>query len=321
MKNILFIRRNLTALLALVLTHGFSADLCAMTHAVEFSGSEAAQEYSDGSTEASEGAPVNDIELPTNSSLWSANIVQVAANDWFQSSWFGWFQKANLDEGWMYHTLHGYLYSTGSSQASDLWFYDYETEDWVFTSAELYPFVYSIDLESWLYYYQNSTQPRWFYSYVYSIFMTDDYYDGNAPYTIDGETYPLELSELGFDYTYSFNDDGTYDASLTVSAYAGDGTLSATGPYTFERTGINSASLSIGLTSLTLQTSLLGQPVEQSLTPDQAANLIGQPVPESIALTLTFHLDGSIGYEGQITMTDDSTVPLSGTIQPQELVP
>ena len=78
---------------------------------------------------------------------------------WRLSDWFGSF--ADVGSGWIYHLRHGWMYAAGAS-ASSLWLYTFDL-GWLWTSRNVYPWLYLNDRSAWAWYYLNSQSPRWFY--------------------------------------------------------------------------------------------------------------------------------------------------------------
>lgn len=74
---------------------------------------------------------------------------------WRWSDWVGSVQPELAP--WYYHEGHGWLHSESADDGS-VWFYD-TTMGWFYTRFGLYPFLYSADLEIWLYYLENTRVP------------------------------------------------------------------------------------------------------------------------------------------------------------------
>ena len=69
------------------------------------------------------------------------------AGGWRQSSWFGLY--LDHGNGWIYHQVHGWLYMFHDGQ-NGIWTWQQQRK-WVWTSKELYPYLYQADTASWLY--------------------------------------------------------------------------------------------------------------------------------------------------------------------------
>ena len=63
------------------------------------------------------------------------------------SSWLGIFRK--YDNGWIFHARLGWLYLSDDGQ-DGLWFW-MESQGWVWTQAEVYPFLWKQQSLDWLY--------------------------------------------------------------------------------------------------------------------------------------------------------------------------
>lgn len=91
--------------------------------------------------------------------LWAQSIPfsdGVSYNDWL-----GFFVIA--DDGWVYHFHHGWEW-VYAEDTNHIWMYDLEME-WLWTTHEHYPFVYSWNLKRFLWYLKDSTAPRQFYDF------------------------------------------------------------------------------------------------------------------------------------------------------------
>ena len=87
--------------------------------------------------------------------------------------YFGTYTYDPSDDTYVYKYDFGWLYYFGGSGDvsgnNDAYFYDFETDDVFYTSPSLYPYIYSFNLNTFLYYFEGS-QPREFYD-----FGTDSY--------------------------------------------------------------------------------------------------------------------------------------------------
>ena len=98
----------------------------------------------------------------------------ILSGGWKYLSWFGLFQD-NYD-GWVFHLRLGWVFVNGNNTDS-LWIWDSEW-DWLWTSAEAYPKLYSHTQDGWIYYYPDvdglgSSDPRWFLDYATSTWQQD----------------------------------------------------------------------------------------------------------------------------------------------------
>jgi hypothetical protein len=86
---------------------------------------------------------------------------------WEWLSWFGYFNTTYSP--WIYHSTLGWLYPFGTSTYS-LWFWDPAMDDFWWSSATFYPYMYRSGNGHWLWYAvpapgQPAT-PRWFYDFT-----------------------------------------------------------------------------------------------------------------------------------------------------------
>jgi hypothetical protein len=77
---------------------------------------------------------------------------------WYWSEWFG-FYSANFSP-WLYHNEHGWIYPFGQDPGSVV-FYDSGMGTFWWTSEALYSFLYRFGDDSWMWYEEGSTNPRW----------------------------------------------------------------------------------------------------------------------------------------------------------------
>lgn len=82
--------------------------------------------------------------------------------DWCFSSWLGAFNSSTFP--WIFHATHEWLLPVGESPQS-LWLFDLHLE-WLWTSADVYPSLWSAQRNTWLWYQEESTAPRWFLDLV-----------------------------------------------------------------------------------------------------------------------------------------------------------
>jgi virginiamycin B lyase len=74
--------------------------------------------------------------------------------------YYGFLQgSAATASAWLYHFDLGYEYVTAGDAAGDLYFYDLVSTHWWYTSSSLFPYVYDFTLNSWLYYFPNTSSP------------------------------------------------------------------------------------------------------------------------------------------------------------------
>jgi hypothetical protein len=83
-----------------------------------------------------------------------------AGGGWTWLDWFGYF--AEMDP-WIYHLHHGWMCSVGRDTAS-IWLYTFDL-GWLWTSREVYPWLWRHQDSAWLYYWRDSSAPRWFFNW------------------------------------------------------------------------------------------------------------------------------------------------------------
>jgi hypothetical protein len=67
--------------------------------------------------------------------------------------------SASTASAWLYHPDLGYEYVTGADPAGDLYFYDLASNHWWYSSASLFPYLYDFNLNSWIYYFPDTSNP------------------------------------------------------------------------------------------------------------------------------------------------------------------
>jgi len=81
-------------------------------------------------------------------------------SEYKQSPWMGFVIDDQYP--WVYHYEHGWLY-LDAERDDAVWFRD-SSLGWLFTSAEIYPYLYANGLGKWAYFLPGSLAPeRWFY--------------------------------------------------------------------------------------------------------------------------------------------------------------
>lgn len=95
-------------------------------------------------------------------------MTESLGEQWFQLPGLGVF--TDFFNGWIYHLDHGFLYLEGSPE--NLWLYD-EGLGWLWTSTGQYPLMFQSGNGFWLRYVEGSREPRWFYNYIFGIYMTE----------------------------------------------------------------------------------------------------------------------------------------------------
>ena len=79
--------------------------------------------------------------------IWS-QARQAMYDGWLELEWFG--SLFNLENGWNFHILHGWLYAP-STNGESLWAWQSEDLGWWWSGLGVYPYIYSTKLEKWIY--------------------------------------------------------------------------------------------------------------------------------------------------------------------------
>ncbi len=85
--------------------------------------------------------------------------------------WWGEFEvRDSYDfrdkKGWIDHAEHGAVYVRGGNFEAGFWYFDSILDEWLWTDAEGYPFVFSDRREAWLFYRRGgSPESREFFDY------------------------------------------------------------------------------------------------------------------------------------------------------------
>jgi hypothetical protein len=98
------------------------------------------------------------LGVPTEGDLWSAAVD--LGSGWRRLEWFGTFNAGASP--WIYHATHGWMCPVGTSTAG-LWLYALDL-GWLWTGETVYPWLYDLNLATWLYYHRHSSAPRWFFN-------------------------------------------------------------------------------------------------------------------------------------------------------------
>lgn len=76
--------------------------------------------------------------------------------------WFGWIRDDLAP--WILHETHGWLYVPEPASGTAAWASDPQL-GWIYLDSTYYPVLYSATEGSWLYYLEGSSDPRYFYHY------------------------------------------------------------------------------------------------------------------------------------------------------------
>jgi hypothetical protein len=97
------------------------------------------------------------VFLTPFSPLWAAAVN--LGEGWYWLDWFGYFNKSH--DPWIYHQEHRFLYPFGTSTTSIV-FWDGAMDAFWWTSDGLYPYTFRFSDGNWLWYLEESSEPRWF---------------------------------------------------------------------------------------------------------------------------------------------------------------
>lgn len=108
---------------------------------------------------------INQVEVPTDegSNGESINLfanLEDMGNGWKYSEWFG-FVNDTYDP-WIFHRDHNWMLIDSGSTLEGLLLFDLSL-GWIYTTSEFYPHLFSFERESWLYYEQTTSNPRFFF--------------------------------------------------------------------------------------------------------------------------------------------------------------
>jgi hypothetical protein len=104
------------------------------------------------------GTPINVISYEI-SSLKAWNDASDHGNGWRSLDWFGYYLE--LQDNWIYHQYMGWLYRYGEMTDSS-WFYSNEFNSWLWTSENIFPFLFRESNQRWLYFSSTSKSSQFF---------------------------------------------------------------------------------------------------------------------------------------------------------------
>ena len=116
------------------------------------------------------GGPARSAEI----TIWDSvlTIRQAGVSPWagfpetdgWRDTDIGWLRDDTLP--YIYHIEHGYCYYSAIANSDSYYLYSYtETLGWLYIVPNAYPYLYSLNYASWLYYLEGSSANgiRWFY--------------------------------------------------------------------------------------------------------------------------------------------------------------
>ena len=107
-------------------------------------------------------------------SSWDYGKSLVGDISWNYLPWLGYYYQ-DLTTSWIYHLDHGWLYRVGNLPG-DVWFYDQSGLGWIWSNADVYPYMYSASESDWLW-LDVSDADRKFYHFGTSKWQTHNLSD------------------------------------------------------------------------------------------------------------------------------------------------
>ena len=101
-----------------------------------------------------------DKQIFTRDPWLDAQAMQGLEN-WWESSWFGQYYRS--ESGWFLHSKLGWIYPSPSI-GNGLWIWR-EEFGWLWTENGVFPYLFSVDNNNWIYFYGNHQQDLVFYDY------------------------------------------------------------------------------------------------------------------------------------------------------------
>ncbi len=111
---------------------------------------------------------VEDAEELTAQSLFP-NATELG-DGWFFSGWFGSFNTGFFP--WIFHAEHNWMYIGEDSSPDEFYLFDPSFDQWLYTTAETYPNLYSFSRNSWVFYFEGTSAPREFVDLQSNDFFT-----------------------------------------------------------------------------------------------------------------------------------------------------
>ena len=84
--------------------------------------------------------------------------------DWFQSAWFGTYNKSFYP--WIFHLQHDWQFVFETGNPDEVLIFDADSGDWWWTTRSIYSSFYSFSRDSWSFYFIDTVNPREFYDLV-----------------------------------------------------------------------------------------------------------------------------------------------------------
>ncbi len=111
---------------------------------------------------------VEDAEELTAQNLFP-NATELG-DGWSFSGWFGSFNTGFFP--WIFHAEHNWMYIGEDSSPDEFYLFDQSSDQWLYTTAETYPNLYSFSRNSWVFYFDGTSGPREFVDLKSNDFFT-----------------------------------------------------------------------------------------------------------------------------------------------------
>ena len=102
---------------------------------------------------------------------WTGATALENREGWWNSPWFGTYYRSE-ESGWLLHLELGWMYPAPGAN-NGLWLWK-EGLNWLWTDEGVYPFLYSSDTGTWIYFYGELNRKRLLYDYGLQKWMTLD---------------------------------------------------------------------------------------------------------------------------------------------------
>ncbi len=99
-------------------------------------------------------------DSPSEVVLGGANNPVAGLVDWFFSPWYGFFNTTFAP--WIFHEHHGFNFLAAESTSDSVFLFDPVIDAWYFTSPVVYPNLFLFDGQGWLFFFNETGNPRAF---------------------------------------------------------------------------------------------------------------------------------------------------------------
>ena len=112
------------------------------------------------------------LEVSDLEEEWYSNSADLG-NEWIRSDWLGDFSI--MAYPWIYHSEHGWMYIfPNSTNIGGIYYWDNTMKSVLWTSEDVYPSLYRFSDESWIWYLEESKDPRRFVNLATSEWEESD---------------------------------------------------------------------------------------------------------------------------------------------------